>query len=64
MTELLNAIGLASSEMTQLIILAVVLLIGLFLVRTLFKLTKAVFRMGCFIILFIVAAGFILNLLN
>ncbi len=64
MSELLNSIGLASGEVTQLIILAVVLLVGLFLLRVLFKLTATLFRVGCFAILFIVAAVFVLNLLN
>lgn len=64
MSELLNAIGLASGEVTRLIILAVVLLVGLFLLRVVFKLTATLFRVGCFAILFIVAAMFVLNLLN
>ncbi|MEJ2750622.1 MAG: hypothetical protein P8183_22360 [Anaerolineae bacterium] len=64
MDELLNSIGLASGEVTQLIILAVVLLVGLVLLRVLFKLTATLFRVGCFAILFIVAAVFVLNLLN
>lgn len=64
MSELLNSIGLASGEVTQLIVLAVVLLVGLFLLRMVFKLTATLFRVGCFAILFIVAAVFVLNLLN
>ncbi|MCB9419193.1 MAG: hypothetical protein H6667_05285 [Ardenticatenaceae bacterium] len=64
MSELLNSIGLASGEVTQLIVLAVVLLVGLFLLRVAFKLTATLFRVGCFAILFIVAAVFVLNLLN
>lgn len=64
MIELLNTIGLAPGEVNQMIILAVVLLVGLFLVRTLFKLTATLFRVGCFAILFIVAAVFVINLLN
>ena len=64
MNELLNSIGLASGEVAQLIILAAVLLVGLFLLRVLFKLTATLFRVGCFAILFIVAAVFVLNLLN
>lgn len=64
MNDLLNSIGLASGEVTQLIVLAVVLLVGLFLLRMLFKLTATLFRVGCFAILFIVAAVFVLNLLN
>lgn len=64
MDELLNTIGLASGELTQIVILAVVLLVGLFLLRVLFKLTATLFRVGCFAILFIVAAVFVMNLLN
>ncbi len=64
MSDLLNSIGLASGEVTQLIILAVVLLVGLFLLRLVFKLTATLFRVGCFAILFIVATVFVLNLLN
>jgi hypothetical protein len=64
MSDLLNSIGLASGEVTQLIVLAVVLLVGLFLLRLVFKLTATLFRVGCFAILFIVAAVFVLNLLN
>jgi hypothetical protein len=64
MSELLNSIDLASGEVTQLIVLAVVLLVGLFLLRLVFKLTATLFRVGCFAILFIVAAVFVLNLLN
>jgi hypothetical protein len=64
MDELLNTIGLASGELTQIVIVAVVLLAGLFLLRVLFKLTATLFRVGCFAILFIVAAVFVMNLLN
>jgi predicted phage tail protein len=64
MNDLLSAIGLASGELTQIIILAVVLVVGLFLVRVVFKLTATLFRVGCFAILFIVGAVFVLNLLN
>lgn len=64
MTELLNAIGLASGDATQLVILAAALLIGLFLLRMAFKLTAALFRLGCLAILFIVAATFVFKLLN
>ena len=64
MNDLLKAIGLASGEVTQLIVLAVVLLVGLFLLRLMFKLTATLFRVGCFAVLFIVAAVFVMNLLN
>ncbi|MCP4425091.1 MAG: hypothetical protein GY803_11395 [Chloroflexi bacterium] len=64
MSELLASLGLTSGELTQLITLGVILLIGLFLARMLFKLTATLFRVGCFAALFIVAAVFVLNLLN
>jgi hypothetical protein len=64
MTDLLTSWGLSSGEMTQMIILAVVLLVGLFLLRTFFKLTATLFKIGCLAILFIVATIFMLNLVN
>ncbi len=64
MTALLDSIGLASSDVTQLVILAVTLLVGLFLLRMAFKLTAALFRVGCLAILFIVGASFVLKFLN
>ncbi len=64
MSELLTSFGLSSGELTQMITLAIVLLIGLFLLRTFLKLTATLFRVGCFAILFIVAAVFAMNLLN
>ncbi len=62
--SLFETIGLASAELTQLIVLGVILFVGLFLARIVFKLTAALFRIGCFGIIFILAAVFILNLLN
>ncbi|MFQ5400068.1 MAG: hypothetical protein ACE5E7_10770 [Anaerolineae bacterium] len=64
MDAILNSIGLTSGELSQLVVLGVILLVGLFLLRIVFKLTATLFRVGCFAILFIVAAVFILNLLN
>lgn len=62
--SLFETIGLASAELTQMIVLGVILLVGLFLARIAFKLTAALFRIGCFGIIFILGAVFILNLLN
>ncbi len=64
MADLLTSFGLTSGELTTMITLAVALLVGLFLVRTLFKLTATLFRVGCFAVLFVVTAVFVLNLLN
>ncbi len=57
-------IGIEVAQLTQLLTLAVILLVGLFVLRTVFKLTAAIFRIGCFGIAFIVAAVFILQFLG
>jgi hypothetical protein len=64
MESLLQNLGLSSGEMTQVIVLSVILIIGLFLARIALKLTAALFRIGCFVAILIVAAVFFLNLLN
>jgi hypothetical protein len=64
MDALSGLIGVTSAELTQLIILSVVLLVGLFLARTILKLTATLFRIGCFFIALIVLAVFVANLLN
>ncbi|MCI0394928.1 MAG: hypothetical protein L0332_15390 [Chloroflexi bacterium] len=52
------------SEFVPIIIIAVVLAIGWVLLRVAFKLTATLFRVGCFIILLIVAAGVALTFLG
>ena len=64
MAKLLTSLGLSAGELTRLIVLGAALLVGLFLLRVVFKLTATLFRVGCLAILFIVAAVFVLNLLN
>ena len=64
MADLLANFGLTTGELTQMVILAVVLLVGLFLARMALKLTAALFRIGCLAVLFIVGAIFLLNVLN
>lgn len=59
-----GVLGLNTAELTQLLILGVVLLVGLFVLRVAFKLTATLFRVGCFGILLIVAAVYILRLLG
>jgi hypothetical protein len=49
--------AITSGELTGLIILAVVLLGGLFALRLMFKLTATLFRLGCFVVLLIVVGA-------
>lgn len=53
MDALLN---METAELTRLVIIAVVLLVGLFLARMAFKLTASLMRLGCLAIFLIVAA--------
>lgn len=64
MDTIAQFVGLDVAQLTQLAILTAVLVVGLFVLRTVLKLTAAIFRLGCFGILFIVAAVFILQLLS
>lgn len=53
MDALLN---METAELTRLVIIAVVLLVGLFLARLAFKLTASLMRIGCLAVFLIVAA--------
>lgn len=55
---------LTGQEITQLVILAVGLLVGLFLLRMVFRLTAALLRIGCISIVFIVGVVFLLQLFS
>ena len=57
LSELIN-----NSDLTQLAILAVVLVIGLVIIRFAFKLTATLVRVGCVLILLIVGTLFVLSL--
>lgn len=48
-------LNLQPEEITRLIVIAAVLLIGLFFARLAFKLTASLIRLGCLAIFFIVA---------
>jgi hypothetical protein len=61
METLLN---LQPEEITRLVVIAAVLLIGLFLARLAFKLTASLIRMGCLAIFFIVAAIALIQMLK
>ena len=54
--------GFDSQEIIRLMVIAVVLLVALGVLSFLFKLTKTALRVGCGLILFVVAAIFVLSL--
>lgn len=56
--------NLQAEDITQLIVIAAVLLIGLFLARLAFKLTASLMRLGCLAIFFIVAAIALLRMVS
>jgi hypothetical protein len=56
--ELLNAFS--TGDLLSLAVIAVILFAALLVLRTMFKLTATLFRLGCFAILFIVAAAALL----
>lgn len=64
MDALLDAIGLTSGELTQTLVIIAILLVGLFLVRAMFRLTATLFRLGCFVVILIAVAMLWLNLFN
>jgi hypothetical protein len=47
---------LSSGDLVSLAVLAVILLAVLFVLRIMFKLTATLFRLGCFVVVFIVGA--------
>ena len=64
METLLDTIGLTGGELTQILITITVLLVALILVRTMFRLTAALFRVGCFVVILVGGTLLVLNLLN
>jgi hypothetical protein len=56
--EVLSALSMA--DIVSLAVLAVILLSVLFVLRLIFKLTATLFRLGCFVVLAIVAGAAIL----
>lgn len=57
-------LNLQPEEITRLVVIAAVLLIGLFFARLAFKLTASIMRLGCLAIFFIVAAIALLQMLG
>ena len=64
MEELAQLIGLTAEELTQLLTIGIVLVILLMVGRAALKLTAALFKMGCFAIILIVGAVYLLNVLS
>jgi hypothetical protein len=64
MEALSELVGLTSGELTQLLVIGVVLFVGLVLARIALKLTATLFRMGCFFILLIVLGVFVIRLFS
>jgi len=64
MDSLSTLLGLTGSELTQLVVLGIVLFMVLILARLALKLTAALFRIGCFGIFLILAALFAIRALS
>jgi len=56
--------NLQAQDITQLIVVAAVLLIGLFLARLAFKLTASLMRIGCLFIFLVVGAIALLRMFS
>ena len=54
--------NLQAGDITQLVVITAVLLIGLFFARLAFKLTASLMRLGCLAVFFIVAAMALLQM--
>jgi hypothetical protein len=62
MDSISTLLGLESGQLTFLIVVVIVLVIGLFFARVAFKLTASLMRIGCFAVFFIAAAVFLIML--
>ncbi len=64
MDSLAQLIGLAPAELTQIAVVAVLLLIGVIALKFIFKLAASMIRIGCGVSVLIVGGLYLLNLLN
>ena len=64
MDTLLEMIGLTSAELSRIVTLAIILLVLLIVGRVALKLTATLFRVGCFTILLIVGAVYVISRMN
>ena len=62
MDALLQTMGLTSAEMVQFVALGLILLVGLVVLRVIFRMTAALFRVGCFAALLLLAAVLALSM--
>lgn len=64
MDALLEFIGLTGAEFTRVVILGIVLLVLLIVGRVFLKLTATLFKVGCFTILLIVGAVYLISIMS
>jgi hypothetical protein len=64
MDILLETTGLTMQELTNFVIVAVILLVALGVLRLVAKMAKSMIRLGCVMVLVIVLGLFLLNVLN
>ena len=64
MDSLAQMLGLAPAELTQIIVVGVLLLIGIVALKVVFKLAASIIRIGCGLSIAIIAGLYLLNLLN
>jgi hypothetical protein len=61
MEQIPDWIGITGEELGTLITMAIVLLVGLFLARLAFRLTRSLMRVGCTAVLLLVIAIFLVQ---
>jgi len=60
----MDILGIPSEQLTQYIMLAIVLTVLWFVARAALKLTATLFRVGCFVIFLVIAALFLLGVVG
>lgn len=63
MNAFLELIGLTSAEFTRIVTLGIILLVILIVGRVALKLTATLFKIGCFTILLVVGAIYIISIM-
>jgi hypothetical protein len=63
MNAFLELIGLTSAEFTRIVTLGIVLLVILIVGRVALKLTATLFKIGCFTILLVIGAIYIISIM-
>lgn len=57
----MDILGISSNLLIAIAVIAVILTVGLFILRLVFRLTTSVLRLGCFLIILIVVGMLILS---